>query len=173
MHQNYSTITGILLIFGLPCCHGELQCYPARTLYDGALVMFDSNAQQPPRRHFVGVIAIKHGLLLLGDPLQVISTSLGAMGFDAFLEKHIDPVSPPHWWGPYRVQRTSNREDGVRALILCAQEADASYPVFAEVDGGNIRRITIEFTADEAEEEAAFEGMDCRCAHERIGADNE
>ena len=134
--------------------------------------MSDNNSQQPTR-HFVGVIAIEHGLLLLGDPLQVISTPLGAMGFEPFLQKHIDPVKPPHRWGPYRIQRTSNREDGVRALILCCHDSDASYPVFVEADGGEILRLTIEFTADEAEEEAAFEGMDCRCAHERVRAGNE
>ena len=78
--------------------------------------MSDNNAQQPTR-HFVGVIAIEHGLLLLGDPLQIISTPLGAMGFEPFLQKHIDPVRPPHRWGPYRIQRTSKREDGVRALV--------------------------------------------------------
>jgi hypothetical protein len=135
--------------------------------------MLDKNAQRPIRRHFVGVVAIKHGLLLLGDPLQVISTPLGAIGFDAFLEKHIDPIRQRHWWGPFRIQRASKREDGARALILSAHDSDASYPVFVEVAGPDIRRITIEFTADEAEEEAAFEGMDCRCAHERVRADND
>jgi hypothetical protein len=134
--------------------------------------MSDNNAQQPTR-HFVGVIAIEHGLLLLGDPLQVISTPLGAMDAEAFLQKHIDPVRPPHRWGPFRIQRTSKREDGVRALILCAHDSDASYPVFVEVDGGDIRRLTIEFTADEAEEEALFEMMDCRCARERVRAGDE
>jgi hypothetical protein len=135
--------------------------------------MSDDNAQQPPRRHFVGVIAIEHGLLLLGDPLQVISTPLGAMDAEAFLQKHIDPVRPPHRWGPFRIQRTSNRKDGVRALILCAHDSDASYPVFVEADGREIRRLTIEFTADEAEEEAAFERMDCRCAQERVHGDDD
>ena len=145
---------------------------PARTLYNGALAMSDNNSQQPTR-HFVGVIAIEHGLLLLGDPLQVISTPLGAMGFEPFLQKHIDPVRPPHRWDPYRIQRTSNRKDGVRALILCAHDSEASYPVFVEADGHEILRLTIEFTADEAEEEALLERMDCRCAHERVRADNE
>jgi hypothetical protein len=84
-------------------------------------------------RRFLGVVEVDSGTLLLGDPLYCLpeaASRRSGIDYAAVLAAPDDPAAPL---------------DGRPVLLLGRFGGDGTYPVFGELEDGELVRVTVEF----------------------------
>jgi hypothetical protein len=95
------------------------------------------------RGSLVGKVHVDAGLMMCGDPCYTIGKTLGRMKWSTFLHKFLHgPAATTSTPGVYLVQ------DGT-AVVCSTGHGDGTYPVYADINRGVVRSITIVFDADE------------------------
>lgn len=113
-------------------------------------------AQSPelrwPGGRLVGRLSIDHGLVLLGDPLNVVGTARARMTDEIFLRRSVHRLGAGV---PYAIEHYPRRAAGALGLVFVPEgngSGSGSYPVYAALDDrGFVNSITIHFVDPEAD----------------------
>jgi len=95
------------------------------------------------RGKLVGHVHVDAGLMMLGDPCYTIGKTIGRMKWLTFLHKFImEDNTTDSDTGIYPI------EDGT-AIVCSTGYGDGTYPVYADIERGVVRSLTVVFDPDE------------------------
>lgn len=82
----------------------------------------------------IGMLSVDAGLMMLGDPCYVIGREIGKLDWREFLSRYADNHN----------DQVMQIEKGT-AIMFQTGYGDGSYPVFAKIEDGIVKSVTVVF----------------------------